>query len=96
MATPKDERTSRDGVLLVRKHLWLAKDDVQTIEALWGKQIGMSKFVRTVLADYIRALRAKAAAKGKALDVQKEGDADDKDDMQGIAPGGTTSTPGVG
>lgn len=60
-----DERTGRDGEPLVRKHLWLSKEDMVTIDGLYGETIGVSKFIRIVLKNYLKTIREKAEQQGR-------------------------------
>lgn len=54
------KRGPREDEPLRRIHIFMYERDVEDIEALYGSTVGQSKFIRTVVRDYLNKLRQKA------------------------------------
>jgi hypothetical protein len=61
---------ANDDEELVRRHIYMYKRDMDTIEAIVARKTDTSKFIRKIVRNYLDRIREKAQEKR----LQREGD----------------------
>lgn len=63
-----------------RVHIWLFKDDVEEIRAMYAESIGFSKAIRNMVRSTLRQVRARAGVSSEAVKVSG-------DELEGLIDG---------